>query len=165
MVGRNDERSPKRRRSARAGLVFSLSGLELEVVAASGGGARDRLGYANTRAARQCHESRNVPPATDGETAMGNVIEIDDALWARLSTAARRGRETPRRLVQKLIQEFLEADVDRKMDAAIAKEARQSGYREEDAVPLVRQYRSKGVSRQPRRVGEPAGGYRRARRT
>lgn len=96
---------------------------------------------------------------------MGRVIEIDEALWARLSTAARRGRETPRRLVQKLIQEFLEADLDRRMDAAIAKEARRSGYREEDAVRLVRQYRSKEASRQPRRVGEPAGGYRRERRT
>ncbi len=91
---------------------------------------------------------------------MGKVIEIDDALWARLSVVARRERKTPRGFVRALIQESLEADLDRKLDAAIAKEARRSGYREEDAVPLVRQYRKQGGSRQPRRVGEGLGRYR-----
>ena len=67
--------------------------------------------------------------------------------------------------MMRLIQDFLEAEVDREMDAAIAREARRSGYREEDAVPLVREYRRQVVSRQPRRVGEQAGVYRRARRT
>jgi len=78
---------------------------------------------------------------------MGKVIEIDEALWAKLSTAARQEGKTPRRLVQKLIQDYLETEVDRKMDAAIAREARRSGYREEDAVPLVREYRRQVVTR------------------
>ena len=78
---------------------------------------------------------------------MGKVIEIDEALWAKLSTAARREGKTPGRLVQRLIQDFLEAEVDRKMDAAIAREARRTGYREEDAVPLVREYRRQVVTR------------------
>jgi predicted transcriptional regulator len=93
---------------------------------------------------------------------MGKVIEIDDALWASLSTAARRERRTPETVIRGLIQDFLEIELDRKVDEAIGKDVRRSGYEEKDAVRLVREYRKQVRSRQARRVGEPSRGYRRA---
>ena len=90
---------------------------------------------------------------------MGKVVEIDDALWAKLSTVARRGKRTPETVLRGLIRDFLEIEADRTLDAAISKDVRRSGYREEDAVRLVREYRRRGQTRPARRVGEPAGKY------
>ena len=94
---------------------------------------------------------------------MGKVIEIDDALWAELSVIARRGKRTPETVVRGLIRDFLEIKTDRALDAAISKEMQRSGYREEDAVRLVRGYRRRMQTRPARRAGEPAGKYGRGR--
>ncbi len=94
---------------------------------------------------------------------MGKVIEIDDALWARLSSAARRERKSPRRVVRALIQDFVEAGLDRKLDAAISRDVQRSGYGEEDAVRLVREYRSQTRARPAARARELSNRYRRRR--
>jgi len=71
IVGRNRERSSMRRGSADADPALSLPRLKLESGATPKSGAWDRLGHADIGAARQCHESRNVPetePASTGST-------------------------------------------------------------------------------------------------
>jgi predicted transcriptional regulator len=94
---------------------------------------------------------------------VGKVIEIEDALWARLSAVARRERKSPRGVVRALIQDFIEADLDRKLDAAISKDVQRSGYGEEDAIRLVRGYRSQARSGPAARARESSGQYRRRR--
>ena len=95
---------------------------------------------------------------------MGKVIEVNEALWAKLSEAAHREGRTPERLVRGLIREFLEAEADRELDAAIGRDVQRSGYREEDAVRLVREYRGQTRSKPVGRVSEPARRLRRTRR-
>ncbi len=85
---------------------------------------------------------------------MGRVVEIDDGLWAGLSTAARGRGRTPAGIVRGLIREFVEAGWDLELDAAIGKEVRRSGHREVDAVRLVREYRRQVHARRPARARE-----------
>ncbi len=91
------------------------------------------------------------------------VVEIDDGLWAGLSTAARREGKSPRGVVRALIREFVQADLDRKLDAAISKDLQRSGYQEEDAVRLVREYRKQTRTRPVARARKSSGRYRRVR--
>ncbi len=91
---------------------------------------------------------------------MGKVIEINNALWAKLSVAARRERGTPAGVVGRLIREFLEAERDLALDAAIGKDVRRSGYKEADAVRVVREYREQMPSRRAGRIREPSRRYR-----
>lgn len=60
--------------------------------------------------------------------------------WKEFEQAARRRRD-PQKLLAKFILEYLEIDADQKLDKDIARQARRSSYREEDAVELVRQVR------------------------
>ena len=95
---------------------------------------------------------------------MGKVIKIDEALWAELSATARRARRTPESVLRKLMRDYLDVEVDRKADVAIREEVQSLGYREGDAVRLVREYRSQLRTRRIGKVGEPIARYRQPRR-
>jgi hypothetical protein len=97
--------------------------------------------------------------ANEGAGIMGKVIEINEVLWRRLSAVARRAKRTPEGLLQGLIQDFLETASDRTLDEAIARAAQSSGYREGDAVRLVREYRRQVRSKSEGKVGEPVRHY------
>ncbi|MBM4255935.1 MAG: hypothetical protein FJ147_08565 [Deltaproteobacteria bacterium] len=62
-------------------------------------------------------------------------------LWDQFQKAARQRRRNPERLLSDYMRERLEIWADRQLDEEIQRDARRSGYREEDAVDLVRQYR------------------------
>jgi len=95
---------------------------------------------------------------------MGRVIEIDEALWQRFTAiAGRRGRRPEAALVS-LINDFIEEESDRKLDAAIAMDLRRGGYQEEDAVSLVADYRRQVKGGAVKKVGEGGTGYQRKRR-
>ncbi len=87
------------------------------------------------------------------------------SFWARLSAAARRERGTPEGVGRGLIRDFLQVDIDRKLDAAVGADVRRSGFLEEDAVRRVREYRKRARIGQAGRVREPSRRYRRARRS
>ncbi len=95
---------------------------------------------------------------------MGKVIKIDETLWAELSAAARRARRTPESVLRSLIRDYLEIEEDRKADIAIRDEAQATGYREGDAVRLVREYRNQLRNKRIGKVGETTLCYRRPRR-
>lgn len=94
---------------------------------------------------------------------MGKAIEVSEALWTRLSDAAKRARRTPETLLRGLIREFLEIEADRDQDEALRRVVKVSGYKERDAVRLVREYRSRVASRFAGRVSDHPSGYRRSR--
>ena len=88
---------------------------------------------------------------------MGKVIEVNEALWAKLSAAARRAGRTPENVLRGLIREFLETEDDRRLDVALAKDVQSSGYREEDSVRLVQEYRGQVRTKPVGKVGEAPG--------
>jgi hypothetical protein len=68
-------------------------------------------------------------------------IKLDAKLWEQLVQAARKNKRNPISLLTDYIREFLEIQEDRQLDEEIQVEAQSSGYDEEDAVEIVRQYR------------------------
>ena len=72
---------------------------------------------------------------------MGRVTKIDEVLWVKLSAAARRSGRTPESVIRGLIRDFVQVETDRMLDKGIAMDVQSSGYREGDAVRLVREYR------------------------
>jgi hypothetical protein len=68
-------------------------------------------------------------------------IKLDAQLWEQFVQAARKRKRNPISLLTDYIREFLEIQEDRQLDEEIQAEAQNSGYREEDAVEIVRQYR------------------------
>jgi len=68
-------------------------------------------------------------------------IKLDAELWEQFVQAARKRKRNPISLLTDYIREFLEIQEDRQLDEEIQDEAQSSGYREEDAVEIVRQYR------------------------
>jgi len=68
-------------------------------------------------------------------------IKLDAQLWEQFVQAARKRKRNPINLLTDYIREFLEIQEDRQLDEEIQAEAQSSGYREEDAVELVRQHR------------------------
>ncbi len=68
-------------------------------------------------------------------------IKLDAQLWEQFVQAARKRKRNPISLLTDYIREFLEIQEDRQLDEEIQAEAQSSGYREEDAVEIVRQYR------------------------
>ena len=72
---------------------------------------------------------------------MEQEIKLDPQLQAQLTEAAREQRRSPARLLQEVVREYLEIYEDEKLFCQMQREARRSGYREEDAVDLVRQVR------------------------
>jgi predicted transcriptional regulator len=72
---------------------------------------------------------------------MEQEIKLDPQLQAQLTQAAREQRRSPARLLQEVVREYLEIYEDEKLFRQMQREAQQSGYREEDAVDLVRRVR------------------------
>ena len=72
---------------------------------------------------------------------MEQEIKLDPQLQAQLMQAAREQRRSPARLLQDVVREYLEIYEDEKLFRQMQREAQHSGYREEDAVDLVRQVR------------------------
>jgi hypothetical protein len=68
-------------------------------------------------------------------------IKLDAELWEQFVQAARKRKRNPISLLTDYIREFLEIQEDRLLDEEIQAEAQSSGYGEEDAVEIVRQYR------------------------
>jgi hypothetical protein len=62
-------------------------------------------------------------------------------LWAQFQKAARQRRRSPERLLTDYMRERLEIWEDQQLDEEMRHDAHRSGYREEDAVDIVRQYR------------------------
>jgi len=72
---------------------------------------------------------------------MESEIKLDAQLWEQFVRAARKRKRNPVSLLTDYIREFLEIQEDRQLDEEIQAEAQRSGYQEEDAVEIVRQYR------------------------
>lgn len=62
-------------------------------------------------------------------------------LWDQFQKAARQRRRSPERLLTDYMRERLEIWEDQRLDEEMRRDAQRSGYREEDAVDIVRQYR------------------------
>ena len=67
---------------------------------------------------------------------------IDDSpVWKQFETEAKKRRRNPVKLVLELLKEQIEIWEHERLDDEIRKDAQKSGYTEDDAVELVRQYR------------------------
>ena len=65
----------------------------------------------------------------------------DSPVWKQFETEAKKRRRNPVKLLSDYMQECLEIWEHERLDDEISKEAQKSGYTEDDAVELVRQYR------------------------
>ncbi len=72
---------------------------------------------------------------------MTATIEINKDLWSSFTLFAQQRRKRPHRLLENLIAEYLAIQKDLQLDDAIRQEATKSGFKESDAVELVRKYR------------------------
>ena len=69
---------------------------------------------------------------------------IDESpVWKQFETEAKKRRRNPVKLVLDLIKEQVEIWEHEKLDDEIRLDAQKSGYTEDDAVDLVKQYRFK----------------------
>ncbi len=65
----------------------------------------------------------------------------DSSVWKQFEIEAKKRRRNPVRILSDYMKECLEIWEHEKLDSEISKEAQKSGYTEDDAVELVRQYR------------------------
>ncbi len=65
----------------------------------------------------------------------------DSPVWKEFETEAKKRRRNPVKLVLDLLKEQIEIWEDEALDREISRDAQKSGYTEDDAVELVRQYR------------------------
>ena len=72
---------------------------------------------------------------------MEKEIVFDSAIWEEFQKQAKKRRRNPVALVTELMREQLEIWEDEKLFREMRRDARKSGYTEDDAVELVRQYR------------------------
>jgi hypothetical protein len=72
---------------------------------------------------------------------MTATVEINKDLWSNFTVLAQHRRKRPNRLLENLIAEYLAIQADLQLDEAIRQQARKSGFKESDAVELVRKYR------------------------
>jgi hypothetical protein len=72
---------------------------------------------------------------------MTATVQLDVNLWNQFSGLAQQKRKRPNRLLEKLISEYLAIQKDLLLDEAIRQQVRKSGFKESDAVELVKQYR------------------------
>jgi hypothetical protein len=72
---------------------------------------------------------------------MTATVEINKELWSNFTVFAQQKRKRPNRLLENLIAEYLAIQNDLQLDEAIRQQATKSGFKENDAVELVRQYR------------------------
>jgi hypothetical protein len=63
-------------------------------------------------------------------------------VWLRFEQAARQRRRNPVHLVAEFMSACLEGWEDERLDTEMQEDARRSGYREREAVEIVRRYRS-----------------------
>ncbi|MDQ3812892.1 MAG: hypothetical protein M3347_02950 [Armatimonadota bacterium] len=75
---------------------------------------------------------------------------LDSPLWEEFQKAARERRRNPVRLLTDYMRECLEIWEDQKLHEEIRRDVQRSGYREEDAVEIVRQYRREKKAEQER---------------
>jgi hypothetical protein len=68
-------------------------------------------------------------------------------VWLRFERAARQRRRNPVRLVAEFMSECLERWEDERLDMEMQEDARTSGYRERDAVEIVKRYRGEKRAR------------------
>jgi len=74
---------------------------------------------------------------------MSAPLELDEQRRSALEQVARRRKVSPRRLLEKAVDEFIERAEDEELLESSARAARGTGLREEDAVKIVREWRSK----------------------
>ena len=72
---------------------------------------------------------------------MTTDVRLDSELWEQFQQAARERRRSPANLLRDYMRECLYIWADQKLDEQMRRDARRSGYREADAVELVRQVR------------------------
>lgn len=72
---------------------------------------------------------------------MKNETLFETGIWNEFQKEARKRRRNPLNLAADLLREQLEIWEDEKLDRAIKRDVQRSGYSEDDAVELVRQYR------------------------
>lgn len=72
---------------------------------------------------------------------MTATVQLNGNLWNQFSGLAQQKRKRPNRLLEKLMAEYLAIQKDLQLDAAIRQQAGRSGFKESDAVALVKQYR------------------------
>ena len=74
---------------------------------------------------------------------MNSDIAVERALWERFRQGALIRRRRPSRLLSDFMRQCLEVWEDQALDEEIRCDAQRSGYRETDAVAVVRQCRRK----------------------
>lgn len=74
---------------------------------------------------------------------MTTNVKIDSELWQKFAEFAQQNRTRPDRLLEKLVAEYLAIQRDLKLEDNIREQAQKSGYKEKDAVNLVKAYRQK----------------------
>jgi len=62
-------------------------------------------------------------------------------LWEQFELAARSRRRNPERLIADFMQEYLEICEDERLFKEMSRQAQRSGYKEADAVGLVKEVR------------------------
>jgi len=67
---------------------------------------------------------------------------IRSELWTNFEKRARKQKKQPSELLAELLREHLETADDIALTEAMRREARKSGYKEGDAVRIVREYRA-----------------------
>lgn len=72
---------------------------------------------------------------------MTTKVLNDSPVWKQFETEAKRRRRNPVKLISDYMKECIEIWEHERLDDEIGKQAKKSGYTEEDAVELVRQYR------------------------
>lgn len=73
---------------------------------------------------------------------MKEQIAIDSELWQEFESSAKKHRRNPLKLLTDYMRESLEIWEHQKLDREIQKEARTSGYSEDDAVDIVKKFRA-----------------------
>jgi predicted transcriptional regulator len=81
------------------------------------------------------------------ERKMTKIIECDPQLWKQFEQVARERRRNPSRLLMQIVREYLEIYEDEELFRQLQRDARRSGYKEADAVALVRQVRQEKSER------------------
>ena len=72
---------------------------------------------------------------------MKNETQFDQTIWDEFQRQAKRRRRNPVKLISELMREQLEIWEDEKLFREMRRDAQKSGYTEDDAVELVKQYR------------------------
>lgn len=72
---------------------------------------------------------------------MKNELQLDSTIWEEFQKQAKNRRRNPITLITRLMREQLEIWEDEKLFREMRRDARKSGYTEDDAVELVREYR------------------------